>query len=218
VARYTDGLCRICRREGMKLFLKGERCHTDKCSFQRRGYAPGQHGQARKKPTPYSTQLREKQKVRRLYGMLEKQFELFFERANAMRGVTGDNLLRLLETRLDSVCYRAGFAVNRNDARQLVRHGHVNVNGRRVSIPSFIVKAGDVVEVRQKSVAIKRVVEASAQAERFKTVRWLDVDRAKMKAVVSQLPDHEDLSDLIPASEVEGRAIRQELIVELYSK
>ena len=218
MARYTDGQCRICRREGMKLFLKGERCHTEKCAFARRGYAPGQHGQARKKPTPYSVQLREKQKVRRMYGMLEKQFRLFFERAERMKGVTGDNLLRLLETRLDTVCYRAGFAVNRTDARQLVRHGHVIVNGRRVSIPSFVVKAGDKVEVRAKSAGLKRVTEAAAVAERTKTVRWLEVDRAKMKATVTSLPDHDDLSDLLPAAEVEGRAIRQELIVELYSK
>lgn len=218
MARYTDGQCRICRREGMKLFLKGERCHTEKCAFARRGYAPGQHGQARKKPTPYSVQLREKQKVRRLYGMLEKQFHLFFERAERMKGVTGDNLLRLLETRLDNVCYRAGFAVNRNDGRQLVRHGHVTVNGRRVSIPSYVVKAGDVVEVCAKSVNMKRVTGAGAVAERARTVRWLDVDRNKFKAVVSSLPEHEDLSDLLPAAEVEGRAIRQELIVELYSK
>jgi len=202
----------------MKLFLKGERCHTEKCAFARRGYAPGQHGQARKKPTPYSVQLREKQKVRRMYGMLEKQFRLFFERAERMKGVTGDNLLRLLETRLDTVCYRAGFAVNRTDARQLVRHGHVIVNGRRVSIPSFVVKAGDKVEVRAKSAGLKRVTEAAAVAERTKTVRWLEVDRAKMKATVTSLPDHDDLSDLLPAAEVEGRAIRQELIVELYSK
>ncbi|MBM4395324.1 MAG: 30S ribosomal protein S4, partial [Deltaproteobacteria bacterium] len=131
MARYTDGLCRICRREGDKLFLKADRCYTDKCAFTRRGYAPGQHGQGRKKPTPYSTQLREKQKVRRMYGMLEKQFHLFFERANQMKGATGDNLLRLLESRLDNVAFRAGFAVNRNDGRQLVRHGHVKVNGRR---------------------------------------------------------------------------------------
>jgi len=218
VARYTDGQCRICRREGMKLFLKGERCHTEKCAFARRGYAPGQHGQRRSKPTPYSVQLREKQKVRRMYGMLEKQFHLFFERAERMKGVTGDNLLRLLETRLDNLCYRAGFAVNRNDARQLVRHGHVNVNGKRVSIPSYIVKAGDVVEVRPKSTGIKRVAEASAVAERSRTVRWLDVDRSKLKATVTSLPEHDDLSDLLPAAEVEGRAIRQELIVELYSK
>lgn len=219
MARYTDGLCRICRREGAKLFLKGERCYTDKCAYARRSYAPGQHGQGRKKPTPYCIQLREKQKVRRMYGMLEGQFRLFYERANRMKGVTGDNLLRLLETRLDSVVYRAGFAVSRGDSRQLVRHGHVNVNGRRVTIPSYIVKVGDVVEVRARSTGFKRVVEASAFAERKSTVRWLEIDRAKFKATVAALPEHEDFDDLLPgADEGDRKGIREELIVELYSK
>jgi small subunit ribosomal protein S4 len=151
--------------------------------------------------------------------MLEKQFHLFFERAERMKGHTGDNLLRLLETRIDSVVYRAGFAVNRNDARQLVRHGHVSVNGRRVTIPSYVVRAGDVVEVRQKSVGLKRVAEAVAQAERRVGVRWLEVDRSKLKATVTALPDHEDFEELIPGREEGDRkGIREELIVELYSK
>jgi len=219
VARYTDGLCRICRREGMKLFLKGERCHSDKCAFTHRAYAPGQHGQARRKPTPYATQLREKQKVRRLYGMLEGQFRRFFEHANAMRGNTGDNLLRLLESRLDSVVYRCGFGASRGDARQLVSHGHILVNGRRVTIPSFVVKAGDVVEVRSRSATLKRVQEALAMASRTRSPRWLEVDPTKARAVVKSLPEAEDLRDLIPEAETEGKpAIRQELIVEIYSK
>jgi small subunit ribosomal protein S4 len=219
VARYSEGLCRICRREGDKLFLKGDRCYGDKCAFSRRGYAPGQHGQARKKPTPYSTQLREKQKVRRMYGMLEKQFRLFFERANQMKGATGDNLLRLLESRLDNVAYRAGFAMNRNDGRQLVRHGHVLVNGKRVTIPSYTVKVGDVVEVTQKSAGKKRVVEASSTAERRQTVRWLECDRQKLKATVVAAPDRDDFAKIVPGqAEAEKRLIREELIVELYSK
>jgi len=219
VARYTDGLCRICRREGGKLFLKGERCYTDKCAFTRRGYAPGQHGQTRKKPTPYCVQLREKQKVRRMYGMLETQFRLFFERASRAKGVTGDTLLRLLATRLDTVAFRAGFAVNRNDGRQLVRHGHVLVNGHRVSIPSYVVKQGDVVEVASKSANLKRVQEAVVAAERRPPIRWLEVDRQKLKAIVAALPDRADFENIVPGREdAEHKAIREELIVELYSK
>lgn len=219
MARYTEGLCRICRREGGKLFLKGERCYTDKCAYTRRGYAPGQHGQGRKKPTPYCVQLREKQKVRRMYGMLEAQFRLFFQRASRTKGVTGDVLLRLLETRLDTVAYRAGFAVNRNDGRQLVRHGHTLVNGKRVTIPSFTVKQGDVIEVATKSANLKRVQEAMAAAERRPAIRWLEIDRQKFKATVVALPDRADFENIVPGREdAEGKAIREELIVELYSK
>lgn len=219
MARYTEGLCRICRREGDKLFLKGDRCFTDKCAFTRRGYPPGQHGQARRKATPYSTQLREKQKVRRIYGMLEGQFRLFFERANQMKGATGDNLLRLLESRLDNVAFRAGFAVNRNDGRQLVRHGHVKVNGRRVTIPSYIVRVGDIIEVAQKSTGMKRVAEAASAAERRPAVRWLEVDRQKFRATVTAQPDREDFARIVPGQEdAEKRLIREELVVELYSK
>ena len=219
MARYTDGLCRICRREGDKLFLKGDRCYGEKCAFARRGYAPGQHGQARKKPTPYSTQLREKQKVRRMYGMLEAQFRKFFELAERMKGATGDNLLRLLESRLDNVAFRAGFAVDRNDGRQLVRHGHITVNGKRVTIPSYVVRVGDVIEVCQKSAGIKRVQEAIAQAERRPTVRWLETDRPKVKATVVAAPDREDFARIVPGQEdADKRLIREELIVELYSK
>ena len=219
MARYTDGLCRICRREGDKLFLKGDRCYGDKCSFSRRGYAPGQHGQARKKPTAYSVQLREKQKVRRMYGMLEKQFHLFFERASQMTGATGDNLLRLLESRLDNVAFRAGVAVNRNDGRQLVRHGHVKVNGKRLTIPSYTVRVGDVVEVVPKATTLKRVLEAESAAERRPTVRWLECDRGKLKATVVAAPDRDDFAKIVPGQEdADKRLIREELIVELYSK
>lgn len=219
MARYRDSLCKVCRREGAKLFLKGERCYTEKCAFERRAYGPGQHGQSRRKPTPYCTQLREKQKVRNMYGMLEKQFRLFFSRAERERGITGDNLLRLLETRLDSVVAKAGFAVNRNDARQLVRHGHVLINGRRVSIPSYSVKAGDVVEVATGSRQMKRVVDAMAFAERRPACRWLEVDRGNFKAKVASMPDSGDFRTIVPgADDLEGKAIREELIVELYSK
>ena len=233
MARYRESLCKVCRREGAKLFLKGERCYSDKCAFEHgRSYGPGQHGQNRRKPTPYCTQLREKQKVRGLYGMLEKQFRLFFERAERQRGITGDNLLRMLETRLDSVVARAGFAVNRNDARQLVRHGHINVNGRRVSIPSYIVRAGDVVEVAAGSRSMKRVVDAMAVAERRPATRWLDVDRGKFRATVSEMPDASDFRSILPEviresdskggrdeeKRFDGKGIREELIVELYSK
>ncbi|HPV03226.1 MAG TPA: 30S ribosomal protein S4 [Myxococcota bacterium] len=219
MARYRDSLCKVCRREGAKLFLKGERCYTEKCAFERRAYGPGQHGQNRRKPTQYCTQLREKQKVRSIYGMLEKQFRLFFGRAERERGITGDNLLRKLETRLDSVVARAGFAVNRNDARQLVRHGHVLINGRRVSIPSYSVKAGDVVEVASGSRQIKRVVDAMAVAERRPACRWLEVDRGNFKARVASMPDPADFRSIVPGSEdLDGKAIREELIVELYSK
>ena len=219
MARYTEGLCRICRREGTKLFLKGERCYLEKCAFARRGYAPGQHGQTRRKATPYSMQLREKQKVRRMYGMLERQFSRFFDMANRMKGATGDNLLRLLESRLDNVAYRAGFAVNRNDGRQLVRHGHVTVNGRRVTCPSFLVRVGDVVEVAQKSRGLKRVTDALAAAERRQGVRWLDVDRSRFRATVTAAPDREDFARIVPGAEdADKRLIREELVVELYSK
>jgi len=208
VARYTDSACRICRREGDKLYLKGTRCNTEKCAFSRRGYAPGMHGQARRKPTPYCQQLREKQKIRRMYGMLERQFRGFFEKADAMKGVTGENLLRLLECRLDNVAFRAGFAVSRTDARQLVRHGHVKVNGRRVDIPSFVVKVGDVVEIPPKSVARKRVQEAIAFADGRPALQWLQCDRQGMKASVVSLPGRADID----------QNINESAVVELYSK
>lgn len=219
MARYTEAQCRICRREGDKLFLKGDRCYSEKCSFTRRGYSPGMHGQMRRKPTPYCIQLREKQKVRRMYGMMETQFRGTFKRAERMKGVTGDNLLMLLETRLDNVTYRAGFAVSRNDARQLVRHGHVQVNGRRVNIPSFRVRAGDVIEIRSKSRKLKRVVEAVVQADRKPPFAWIEADRPNFKATVSSLPGREDFEGILPGLDEDGeKKIREEFIVELYSK
>lgn len=208
MARYTDSACRICRREGDKLYLKGPRCNTEKCAFSRRGYAPGMHGQARRKPTPYCQQLREKQKIRRMYGMLERQFHNFFEKADAMKGVTGENLLRLLECRLDNVAFRAGFAVSRTDARQLVRHGHVHVNGRRVDIPSFVMKVGDVLEIPPKSAARKRVQEAIAFSNGRPALQWLQCDLQGMKASVVSLPGRADID----------QNINESAVVELYSK
>ena len=208
MARYTDAVCRQCRREGQKLFLKGDRCYTGKCGVTRRAYAPGQHGQGRKKPSEYGIQLREKQKARRFYGVLESQFEKYFEMANKQKGVTGENLLRILESRLDNVVYRLGFAMSRREARQMVTHRHFSVNGRCVNIPSFLVKAGDVVEMRPKS----------KQKDRFKTTlegnasrpapRWLDLDRDNFSAKIVTLPAREEID--LP--------IEEHLIVELYSK
>src|SRR5512144_264275 len=160
MARYTDSVCRLCRREGVKLFLKGERCYTDKCAIKRRNYPPGQHGQARAKVTDYGTQLREKQKVRRIYGILEMQFRSYFERADRMKGVTGENLLFLLERRLDNIVYRLGFASSRVEARQLVRHGHFKLNDKKINIPSIQVKVGDVVELRDKSRKVASINES----------------------------------------------------------
>lgn len=218
MARYREALCRICRREGDKLYLKGDKCYSDKCAFERRGYPPGQHGQMVRKPTPYCVQLREKQKVKRMYGLLERQFKLTFERAERMRGVTGETLLRLLETRLDNVVWRAGFAVNRRDARQLVAHGHIFVNGRKVNIPSYQLRPGDIVEVAPSSRKLKRIAEALAVAERRQPVRWLEIEKENLRATVSALPDKDDLAGLLPTRRDGTPGIREELIVELYSK
>lgn len=218
MARYTGPKCRICRREGEKLFLKGERCYTDKCAFERRGYPPGMHGQIRRKPTPYCIQLREKQKVRRMYGLHERQFRLTFERAERMKGVTGENLLALLETRLDNLVYRAGFAVSRSDARQLVRHGHILVNGRRVNIPSYQCRVGDVIEVAPESRKLKRIADGMAIAERRQACPFIEVDRNQYKFALTSMPSKEDLEVLYPGR-AEGRGkVRDDLIVELYSK
>ena len=183
MARYTDAVCRICRREGDKLFLKGDRCYTDKCAIARRGYAPGQHGQGRKKMSEYGTQLREKQKAKRYYGLLENQFYHYFELATKMTGKTGENLLKVLESRLDNVVYRAGFAMSRPEARQLVSHGHFTVNGKAVNIPSYLVKAGDVVAIVEKSMSsdkIKGVLEANASRP---ALNWLSVDKNKARSI-----------------------------------
>jgi small subunit ribosomal protein S4 len=193
----------------MKLFLKGERCYTDKCGYERRSYPPGQHGQARRrKRSDYGEQLREKQKVKRIYGIAERQFRGYYHRATRMKGVTGDRLIQLLERRLDNVVYRMGFASDHAEARQLVRHKHFTVNGRRVNIPSYLVREGDVVEVREKSRKITRINEALAAVERRGVPGWIALDKDHYKGTVQTLPSREDVT--LP--------IREQLIIELYSK
>ena len=208
MARYTGSVCRLCRREGQELFLKGERCYTEKCSVGRRSYAPGQHGQGRKKTSEYGIQLRAKQRARRYYGVLEGQFHTYFEEAERRQGVTGENLLRILESRLDNVVYRLGFASSRAQARQLVVHGHFTVNGRKVDIPSYLVKAGDVVAVKEKSRGtenMKTIVEANSARP---VPQWLDVNRETLEGKVVSLPAREDID--VP--------VEEHLIVEFYSK
>ncbi len=208
MARYNDAKCRLCRREGMKLFLKGDRCFTDKCAYDRRPYAPGHAGRMRKKVSDYALQLREKQKVRRMYGILEDQFRKYFHKADMMKGVTGANLLILLERRLDNVIYRMGFANSRDQARQLVRHGVFQLNGHKANIPSLSVKPGDVVTVREKSRKIPVIQEAQEVMARRPSPSWLEVDSAAFKGEVKTLPVREDIQ--FP--------INEQLIVELYSK
>ena len=208
MARYTGPSCRLCRRENMELFLKGDRCYTDKCALKRRNYPPGQHGQGRTKTSDYGVQLREKQKVKRLYGLLEKQFRSYFERADRMKGVTGENLLSLLERRLDNVVYRLGFASSRAEARQLVRHGHFTLNGRKATIPSMQVKAADVIELREKSRAVVSINEALDAVVRRGVPQWLELERDAFKGTAKLLPVREDI--VTP--------IQEQLIVELYSK
>ncbi|NLN05220.1 MAG: 30S ribosomal protein S4 [Clostridiaceae bacterium] len=208
MARYTDAVCRLCRREGQKLFLKGEKCYTDKCPVARREYAPGQHGKARKKMSEYGLQLREKQKARRIYGVLEKQFLNYFEKASKQSGVTGENLLAILESRLDNVVYRMGLGTSRAEARQLVRHGHITVNGRRVNIPSYLVSVNDVVALAEQSRGSKRIEEILDVTSGRAVPKWLDFDSDKLSATVVGVPTKEDL-------DVE---IQEHLIVELYSK
>ena len=209
MARYTGPVCRMCRREDMKLFLKGDRCYTDKCSYERRAYPPGQHGQGRRsKRTDYGEQLREKQKVRRMYGLLESQFKGYYKKANQMRGVTGENLLQLLERRLDNLIYRLGFASTRSEARQLVRHRHFAVNGRICNIPSALLRPGDVVEVKERSRKIARISDALSALDRRGLPSWLEVDREAFKGTLKDLPVREELT----------MPIREQLIVELYSK
>ncbi len=208
MARYTQSVCRLCRRENLKLFLKGERCYTEKCAVDRRSYAPGQHGQSRKKVSDYGAQLREKQKVRRIYGLLENQFRITFKKADQQKGITGENLLALLERRLDNIVYRLGFANSRNEARQLVLHGHFMVNQTKVNIPSYLVKPGDVIELREKSKKVVRILEALEGVARRGVPQWLELDKDQMKGQVKALPNREDIT--IP--------IQEKLIVELYSK
>ncbi len=207
MARYTGPVCRLCRRERMKLYLKGPKCDTSKCPIERRPYPPGQHGRGRLRETEYLLQLREKQKARRIYGVLERQFRTMYQEAARQQGITGENLLRLLETRLDNVVYRATFASSRNQARQFVRHGHVNVNGKRVTIPSYHLRKGDVVSVRTKSremIVLRHNLDTISRA----VPHWLEFDATDFKITVREMPIREQID--IP--------VREQLIVELYSK
>lgn len=208
MGRYIESVCKICRREGMKLFLKGNRCYSDKCAFERRSYAPGQHGQGRGKATAYATQLREKQRVKRMYGIMESQFHGYFKKAERLRGITGENLLLLLERRLDNVAYRLGFASSRSDARQLILHRHVLINGKSVNIPSYIVKSGEIVEIKEKSRNKARLNESLEAVERRGVPQWLELDKANYKGTVKVMPKRDDIT----------MPIQEQLIVELYSK
>jgi len=207
LARYHGPVCRLCRREGLKLFLKGSRCFTDKCAIERRNYPPGEHGLGRSKQSPYAQQLREKQRAKRIYGLLERQFRRYFEWAEREKGITGENLLRFLERRLDNVVYRLGFASSRKEARQMVRHGHVQVNGRKVNIPSYLVKVGQAVQLRPESKLQERVAENLA-AGRGQVPAWLQLAPDARRGVVRALPLREDIQ--LP--------VQEQLIVELYSK
>ena len=210
MARYVGPVCRLCRREGMKLFLKGERCHTDKCAIERRNVPPGQHGKARRpKTVGYGLQMREKQKARRTYGVLERQFRNMFEKASQKKGITGEMLLGMLERRLDNVVYRMGFGTSRAQCRQMVRHGHFEVNGRKVNIPSFLVKANDVIEVREKSRKNPAILAARDATAHAPSPNWLDVDRESLRARVTGMPKREELVQI---------QLNEQLIVELYSK
>lgn len=209
MARYRGSKCRLCRRENLKLFLKGDRCYSDKCAFDRRGYAPGQHGQRRgRKMSDYGIQLREKQKVKRIYGISEKQFRLFFKEADKKKGITGTNLLVSLESRLDNIVYKLGFVSSITEGRHLVRHNHFLVNGKKVNIPSFRVRIGDVIEVKEKSRSIAAINMAIETVARRGVPKWLDMDLKNFKGIVKSMPTREDIT----------MPIQEQLIVELYSK
>lgn len=209
MARYRGSVCRICRRENLKLFLKGDRCYSDKCAFDRRGYPPGQHGQRRRgKVSDYGIQLREKQKVKRMYGLVENQFRIFFERADMQKGVTGANLLVSLERRLDNVVYRLGFVNSRNQGRHFVRHGHFTINGKKANIPSQLVNINDVIEVKEKSRNIQAIQDALEAVVRRGVPPWLELDKDNFKGTVNSFPVREDLT----------MPMQENLIVELYSK
>lgn len=209
MARDTGAACRRCRREGLKLFLKGDRCYSDKCSFERRAFAPGQHGQARfKKLSDYAVQLREKQKVKSMYGMLEGQFRQYFKKADLQKGITGENLLMLLERRLDNAVFRMGFASSRNQARQLIRHKHIFVNGKKVNVPSFQVSVGDIVEIKEKSRANTLINESLEAVDRRGVPSWIELDKNMFKSTIKAMPNREELT----------MPIQEQLIVELYSK
>ena len=209
MARYTGASCRQCRREKLKLFLKGDRCYTDKCSFERRSYPPGQHGQARmRKFSDYAIQLREKQKVRRMYGIMEGQFHKYYKKADRTKGVTGENLLSLLEKRLDNVVYRSGFAGSRCQARQLVKHDHLHVNGKRVNVPSYIVSVNDVISVREKSRKVEVITDNMEAVARRGVPSWLEIDKDAFLATIKTEPVRQEIT----------MPIQEQLIVELYSK
>lgn len=208
MARYTEAVCRLCRREGAKLYLKGDRCYSDKCAFARRSFAPGQHGQGRKKVSEYGIQLREKQKARRIYGILERQFRSYFEKADKQKGITGENLLVMLERRMDNVVYRLGFTDSRTQARQLVRHGHILVNGKRLDIPSALVKVGDVISIAPASTGSEYIKAISEKIATKTTPAWLVLDAENMTGKVDRFPSREEID----------APIAEHLIVELYSK
>ena len=208
MARMIGPKCKQCRRENMKLFLKGERCLTEKCAIERRAYPPGEHGRGRIKQSEYLLQLREKQKMRRYYGVLEAQFRSYYAKASRRSGITGENFLRMLELRLDNVVYRLGFAASRSQGRQLVRHNHFTVNGKKVNIPSYLVRAGDVVSVREKSRKVKRIEESLGAVDRRGVPQWLELDKEKFEGRIKGMPAREDFT----------MPIREQLIVELYSK
>ena len=209
MARYKDSVCRHCRRENLKLYLKGDRCYSEKCAFDRRSYPPGQHGERRgRKISDYGIQLREKQKVKRMYGLSEKQFHLFFVRAERYRGITGTNLLVFLERRLDNVVYRLGFANSRAQGRQFVLHNHFLINGKRVNIPSYLVKKGDAIEVKEKSRKVSAIEDSLEAVVRRGIPQWLELEKEKHKGVVNGFPVREDIT----------MPIQEQLIVELYSK
>jgi small subunit ribosomal protein S4 len=208
VARYTDSVCKLCRREGTKLFLKGDRCYTVKCAVEKRSYPPGQHGQRRSKPSEYGLQLREKQKMKRIYGVLETQFRRYFQMAERQKGVTGENLVRLLEQRLDNVVHRLGFSASRAQARLLIRHGHFRVDGRRVTIASVLLRAGSVVDVRPKSRELTELAAAIDGAKKRRVPSWLELDATNFAGTVRTLPSKEELA--IP--------VQEQLVVALYSK
>jgi small subunit ribosomal protein S4 len=209
LARYRGSVCRLCRRENLKLFLKGDRCYSDKCAFDRRSYPPGQHGQRRgRKISDYGIQLREKQKVKRMYGLSEKQFRLSFKKADNQKGITGTNLLVILERRLDNVIYRLGFVNSRNQGRHFVRHNHFLVNNRKVNVPSYLIKVGDVVEIRKKSQKTQTIGDALDAVVRRGVPQWLDLEKENLKGIVKSFPVREDLT----------MPIQEQFIVELYSK
>lgn len=208
MARYIESVCRLCRREGEKLFLKGERCYTEKCAIERRTYAPGQHGQGRTKFSEYGAQLREKQKVKRIYGILEKQFRRYFHEADRRKGITGTVLLQLLESRLDNLVYRMGFATSRNEARQLIRNGHFLVNSKRVDIPSYLVRPGQEISVCEKSQAVERIKNSLEGVTRRGLPGWVELNKDAYKGIYRDLPTRDDIT----------MPINEHLIVELYSK